>query len=138
MTQTAEGATIEITDKNGTTAATVTNGKDGKDYVLTEADKKEIAGMVAEGNVDLSNYYDKDFLDIVINSADDRRTNLEEIAEKSITDFEAIVPPLVERVENIEQEADTFEERISALENIPIYDGSYTDVYDGSYTKGVV
>jgi len=31
VTQTAEGATISITDKNGTTTATVTNGKDGKD-----------------------------------------------------------------------------------------------------------
>ena len=54
VTQTAEGATIEITDKNGTTAATVTNGKDGKDgkdYVLTEADKEEIAGMVPGGEV---------------------------------------------------------------------------------------
>jgi hypothetical protein len=63
VTQTAEGATIEITDKNGTTTATVTNGKDGvdgkdgqdgvdgKDYVLTEADKEEIAGMVPGGEV---------------------------------------------------------------------------------------
>lgn len=48
VTQTAEGATIEITDKNGTTTATVTNGKD---YVLTEADKEEIAGMVPGGEV---------------------------------------------------------------------------------------
>lgn len=31
VTQTAEGATISITDKNGTTTATVTNGKDGDD-----------------------------------------------------------------------------------------------------------
>lgn len=31
VTQTAEGATISITDKNGTTTATVTNGKDGED-----------------------------------------------------------------------------------------------------------
>jgi hypothetical protein len=63
VTQTEEGATIEITDKNGTTTATVTNGKDGvdgkdgqdgapgKDYVLTEADKEEIAGMVPSGEV---------------------------------------------------------------------------------------
>jgi hypothetical protein len=54
VTQTAEGAIIEITDKDGTTTATVTNGKDGapgKDYVLTEADKEEIAGMVPGGEV---------------------------------------------------------------------------------------
>jgi hypothetical protein len=54
VTQTAEGVTIEITDKDGTTTATVTNGKDGapgKDYVLTEADKEEIAGMVPGGEV---------------------------------------------------------------------------------------
>lgn len=31
VTQTDRGATITITDKNGTTTATVTNGKDGKD-----------------------------------------------------------------------------------------------------------
>lgn len=31
VTQTASGATITITDKDGTTTATVTNGKDGKD-----------------------------------------------------------------------------------------------------------
>lgn len=31
VTQTDSGATITITDKNGTTTATVTNGKDGKD-----------------------------------------------------------------------------------------------------------
>lgn len=33
VTQTATGATISITDVNGTTTATVTNGKDGKDGV---------------------------------------------------------------------------------------------------------
>ena len=46
VTQTSDGAVITITDKDGTTTATVTNGKDGDDYVLTEADKQEIAGMV--------------------------------------------------------------------------------------------
>ncbi|MBR5312207.1 MAG: collagen-like protein [Clostridia bacterium] len=59
--QTDDGAVITITDKDGTTTATVTNGKDGqpgekgnpgapgadgKDYILTESDKSEIAGMV--------------------------------------------------------------------------------------------
>lgn len=60
VTQTESGATITITDKSGTTTATVTNGKDGKDgidgqpgepgkdYVLTEADKSEIAEQVRE------------------------------------------------------------------------------------------
>lgn len=54
VTQTDTGATISITDKNGTTTATVVNGKDGaqgipgepgSDYVLTEADKQEIAEL---------------------------------------------------------------------------------------------
>jgi len=49
-------ATITITDKNGTTTATVYDGepgkdgapgKDGKDYVLTEEDKEEIAEQAA-------------------------------------------------------------------------------------------
>ena len=31
VSQTGTGAVISITDKNGTTTATVTNGKDGKD-----------------------------------------------------------------------------------------------------------
>ena len=76
--QTATGAVISITDKDGTTTATITNGKDGvdgadgkdgytpqknvdyfdgkdgkdgkdgDDYVLTPADKTEIAEMAAE------------------------------------------------------------------------------------------
>ena len=51
--QTAEGAVIKITDKNGETTATVTNGKDGYtpvrgvDY-FTEADKAEIVKTVIE------------------------------------------------------------------------------------------
>ena len=36
-------------------------GADGKDYVLTEADKGEIAGMVP--GADLSNYYTKSEID---------------------------------------------------------------------------
>lgn len=56
--QTDTGAVITITDKDGTTTATVTNGKDGvdgakgdkgdpgEDYVLTDADKTEIAAKV--------------------------------------------------------------------------------------------
>jgi hypothetical protein len=49
--QTATGAVVSITDKTGTTTATITNGKDGqdgKDYVLTSDDKTEIAEMAAE------------------------------------------------------------------------------------------
>lgn len=44
VTQTADGATITITDKNGTTTATVTNGKD---YELTDDDRQEIAEQAA-------------------------------------------------------------------------------------------
>ncbi len=111
----------------------------GESYVLTEADKKEIAGMIVEGNVDLSNYYDKEFLDPVIISADERLTSLEEIAAKSVEDFEAIVPPLADRVlvleEGMSQIAEDatkaiadFEARISALENLPVYNGEVEDV----------
>lgn len=39
-------STIEITDKNGTTRADVLDGKDGNDYILTDADKEEIADLV--------------------------------------------------------------------------------------------
>lgn len=44
-------------------------GKDGSDYVLTEADKQEIAGMVEVegGSTDLSDYYTKSEVDAAIN-----------------------------------------------------------------------
>lgn len=44
--QTASGATVSITDKNGTTTANITNGQDGNDYVLTTQDKDDIADIV--------------------------------------------------------------------------------------------
>ena len=46
VTQTASGATVTITDKNGTTAANISNGADGQDYVLTAQDKSDIADIV--------------------------------------------------------------------------------------------
>lgn len=48
VTPTSEGAVITIQDKQGTTTAAIRNGKDGKDYVLTEADKDKIADEVKE------------------------------------------------------------------------------------------
>lgn len=43
-------------------------GKDGNDYVLTQADKEEIAGMVevSGGDIDLTNYYTKNEVDAAI------------------------------------------------------------------------
>lgn len=41
--QTSSGATVSITDKNGTTTANITNGQD---YVLTTQDKDDIADIV--------------------------------------------------------------------------------------------
>lgn len=38
-------------------------GADGKDYVLTDADKQEIAGMVPGADVDLTDYYTKTEID---------------------------------------------------------------------------
>lgn len=46
VTQTQSGATVTITDKNGTTAANISNGADGQDYVLTAQDKSDIADIV--------------------------------------------------------------------------------------------
>lgn len=46
VTQTASGATVSITDKNGTTTANISNGADGQDYVLTDQDKSDIADIV--------------------------------------------------------------------------------------------
>jgi hypothetical protein len=56
VTQTDSGAIITITDKNGTTTATITNGKDGADGYSpvkgtdywTEADKAEmVSGVIS-------------------------------------------------------------------------------------------
>ncbi|MEE1048570.1 MAG: hypothetical protein U0M60_14270 [Clostridia bacterium] len=46
VTPTASGATVSITDKNGTTTANISNGAPGQDYVLTEQDKSDIADIV--------------------------------------------------------------------------------------------
>ncbi len=46
VTKNGSITTITITDKNGTTTAQVFDGADGQDYVLTQEDKEEIAGMV--------------------------------------------------------------------------------------------
>lgn len=46
VTQTASGATVSITDKNGTTTANISNGAPGQDYVLTPQDKTDIANIV--------------------------------------------------------------------------------------------
>ena len=48
VTPTASGATISITDKNGTTTANISNGADGQDYVLTPQDKTDIANIVLQ------------------------------------------------------------------------------------------
>lgn len=60
VTQTASGATISITDKNGTTTANISNGTNGSpgakgdpgdDYVLTAQDKTDIAEIVSENGI---------------------------------------------------------------------------------------
>ena len=48
VTQTTSGATVTITDKNGTTTANISNGADGQDYVLTNQDKTDIAKIVIQ------------------------------------------------------------------------------------------
>ena len=44
--QTQNGATVSITDKNGTTTANISNGVNGSDYILTAQDKSDIANIV--------------------------------------------------------------------------------------------
>ena len=60
--RTETGAIITITDKNGTSYASVSDGKDGspgakgdpgEDYVLTTADKQEIAASVVAGGLEV-------------------------------------------------------------------------------------
>ncbi len=74
----AEGNVQEIlvikgeNGKDGKDGVNGENGVDGKDYVLTDADKQEIAEMVAniampvQDNVDLSNYYTKNEVNALI------------------------------------------------------------------------
>lgn len=48
-------AILKIRDSDGNTQEILAiKGEDGKDYVLTEADKQEIAGIVASNFVDVS------------------------------------------------------------------------------------
>lgn len=63
--------TIELTP--GPAGKDGAPGKDGKDYILTEADKQEIAGMVdvSGADVDLTNYYTKGEVDALIPAAPD-------------------------------------------------------------------
>ena len=54
VAQTSTGATITITDANGTTTADITNGAKGDpgdDYVLTVQDKNDIAEIVSENGL---------------------------------------------------------------------------------------
>jgi hypothetical protein len=54
--------------KDGKDGVNGKDGVDGQDYVLTDEDKQEIAGMVevSGGDVDLSNYYTKEEIDAMI------------------------------------------------------------------------
>ena len=55
VTKSGSTATIRITDKNGTTTATIV---DGNNYVLTNADKEDIAEEVAN-MINISSKADK-------------------------------------------------------------------------------
>lgn len=57
-----------------------TPGADGKDYVLTEADKEEIAGMVDVGDVDLTDYYTKSEVNDLIPDVSGYQTEAQVIA----------------------------------------------------------
>lgn len=53
VTQTATGATITVTDKNGTTTANVTNGKDGS-YTLPAATAETLGGVKIGANLSIA------------------------------------------------------------------------------------
>ena len=53
VTQTGTGATITITDKNGTTTANVTNGKDGS-YTLPAATAETLGGVKIGANLSIA------------------------------------------------------------------------------------
>lgn len=63
-------AVIRVRDKDGNIKEITTiKGDKGDSYVLTEADKQEIASMVevsGGGTVDMSNYYTKEETDNIV------------------------------------------------------------------------
>lgn len=68
ITHTWNGTSLSITSASGTSEMDLRGpigpaGQNGSDYVLTEEDKVEIAGMVSVPEVDLSNYYTKTEID---------------------------------------------------------------------------
>ena len=102
VTQTAEGATIEITDKEGTTTATVTNGKDGVDGKDgAKGEKGDTGAAGPQGDKGEKGEKGDPGNDYALTDADK-----DEIAQM-------------------------------AVELLPVYDGSYTDLveeYDGTIT----
>lgn len=169
VTHTENGATITITDKDGTTTATVTNGKDGapgKDYVLTEADKEEIAVMVDVGASTLIVTVDGETASHTSKQIYDHLQNGGYVvlfyggnyiqllqAHESGAYFGYVADDLYMYYYYIDLDGSFYEGeneipsvgtvRVmvdSAIAELPVYDGSYTDmeIYDGSYTKGVV
>jgi hypothetical protein len=54
ITEIDNGHKVSITDINGTKSFDVLNGEKGDDYVLTEADKTDIADLVLANFVDVS------------------------------------------------------------------------------------
>ena len=77
--QTETGATITITDKNGTTTATVKNGKDGSGSTLTPSTAHDLGGVIipySSYNIEAGNFYVSNILKVnadgsVILGADD-------------------------------------------------------------------
>ena len=68
-------AILKIKDADGNVHEILAiRGNDGKDYVLTEADKQEIANMIGGGgaDVDLSDYYTKNATDAMLNQKLDK------------------------------------------------------------------
>ena len=73
---------------------------DGKDYVLTDADKQEIAGMVEVpgGSVDLSNYYTKSAVDGLIEAIPGTGGSLN-IDNKTIIEKDGVIKTAIDIIE---------------------------------------
>ena len=93
---------------------------DGKDYVLTDADKQEIAGMVevSGGEVDLSNYYTKSEVDGLIEAIPGTGGSLN-IDNKTIIEKDGVIKTAIGGYKNIGPEILYFWTNDTGITGVP-------------------
>lgn len=130
---TTDTYTITYTD-NTTSTFTVYNGKNGKDYVLTEADKAEIAGMVEENASAQIGAHNTD-----TSAHADIREQVNTSIEDAITDLKAQgvqqVPLFAESVEWLNDPTNNADTTKLYVVDGWIYAYQYVEATEPSYTN---